>query len=229
MRPLEHLLFPTRCAGCRITAGALCTDCRAECEPWLGEACLRCGTDRADRCFCPTLPDGVDSIRALWCYRGAPRAILGAAKERLELSRLWALRPLVTASLAAWIPPGAAIIPVPPDGRRLRRRGVDIPATLAAWAAGHPPIWRASRVKRGVLRRVGRAPRQVGLTRQERLATLAGQYRAHRSPPFVVLVDDVITTGATVATCATALAAAGANGIRVVSLLRTPSAPRDER
>jgi predicted amidophosphoribosyltransferase len=114
--------------------------------------------------------------------------------------------------------PGADVISaIPPDGDRSLRRGHHPPVELArrlgeAW--GLEPA-----VLLGRTREVGR---QTGLTLPERRRNVRGAFAAlsDRVPPHVVLVDDVYTTGSTVSAAATALRAAGARRVDVVSLAR---------
>jgi predicted amidophosphoribosyltransferase len=110
----------------------------------------------------------------------------------------------------------AAITFVPPDRDRLLERGHHPPERLArelarAWETPVAPL----------LERTRESKRQRGLTRTERRANVRGAFRAtSRPPPRVLLIDDVYTSGATVNAAASALRAAGARHVEVVTLAR---------
>jgi ComF family protein len=116
------------------------------------------------------------------------------------------------------------ILPVPLHRRRLRRRGFNQSELLlrewerASHAAGVPPI------ATGVLVRTAATAAQAGLSRREREVNIRGAFVVERpervSGRHVVLVDDVITTGATVGECARALLAGGAARVDVLALAR---------
>jgi ComF family protein len=118
------------------------------------------------------------------------------------------------------LPPADVVVPVPLHWTRRFRRGFNQAELLArgvARARGLP-------CAPDLLRRVRRGRRQRGLSRHARRAAFAGVFAA--SPGArgarVLLVDDVITTGATIAACAVALAAAGAAPAGAFTVARTP-------
>lgn len=120
-------------------------------------------------------------------------------------------------------PPPDALVPVPLHPARIRRRGFAPAAVLA----------RALARERGIpvlaaLRRVRDTPTQTGLDRSGRQRNVAGCFVAARALPdaSVWLVDDVVTTGATLGEAARALRAAGARRVAAVCLARTPAPPR---
>ena len=125
--------------------------------------------------------------------------------------------------IAATAPPGwldrAVIVPAPLHPRRRRRRGFN-QAEEIAWAL-------AARTGLGVsecLERRGRGTTQVGRGRAERALAIDGQVAVREGrlvPARALVVDDVVTTGATVGACAAALAAAGSRSVRAVAYART--------
>jgi predicted amidophosphoribosyltransferase len=154
------------------------------------------------------------SARAAVVYAGASRAAVRAWKER-------ALRPV--ASLAADLvvevvprPAADVITYIPPDGDRSLKRG-------------HHPAQRLARELsedwglelRPLLARTRRVEQQATLPLAERRRNVRGAFRASRDlPRRIVLVDDVYTSGATVNAAASALRAAGARRVEVVTFAR---------
>lgn len=196
---LDHLL-PPRCALCDRPGHGICDACAARLEPPPADA----------------PPPGLDALVCLCAYRGAGRELVLALKRgnrrdaaRPEGDALAAvLGPLVDDEppVVTWAPTTAA---------RMRRRGFDQAELLARWVAragGH----RAVRL----LGRTGGA--QTGLGRVARLSGPSFVPLA-ASGPTVVLVDDVVTSGATMTAAASALRSAGAQCVLGAALGRAPS------
>ncbi|MFQ5746864.1 MAG: ComF family protein [Gemmatimonadota bacterium] len=112
------------------------------------------------------------------------------------------------------------LVPVPLSSARRRERGFN-QARLIADILGREIGWPVAEL----LRRPRTGRRQVGLGREDRMANVAGRFRVEEMPPPagrpVLLVDDVVTTGATAAACAAALHAAGVPCAGVVSFARS--------
>ena len=132
----------------------------------------------------------------------------------------------MAAQMAANAPPGllegVTLVPVPLHRARRRRRGFNQAEELAR-ALGE----RRELPVADCLERTAGSARatQVGRDRDDRLAALAGSIRLRPGAPVPlrpVLVDDVVTTGATLAACAAALAAEGVREVRAVAYARTP-------
>ena len=180
--------------------------------------CARCGAPTAwpvERCReCTGRRLAFASARAAVAYRGTARAFVGAWKER-GLRRFAAL----AAELVAESLPRAAadvITYIPADGDRSLRRGHQPAEGLARelgrrWALEAVPL----------LGRTRTVARQAGLARDERRRNMRGAFAAAAPVPArVVLVDDVYTTGATVAAAASALRRGGAARVEVVTFAR---------
>lgn len=190
-----------RCEGCalRLAPGALrCGECLREALPF---ASCRCAVDYG-------FP--WDGLVAAFKYGG--RAELSAPLAR----RLGAA---LTADDAAW---PDLVLPVPLAPARLAERGYNQAWELArrvAADAGRPADATV------LAREPGRSP-QAGLPRAARRRNLRGVFRVSRPERVagrrIVLVDDVVTTGATAAEAAQALLAAGAAAVAVWALARTP-------
>ncbi|MBD0282941.1 MAG: ComF family protein [Thermoleophilaceae bacterium] len=127
-----------------------------------------------------------------------------------------ALLPVVDAGqdpLAGHVP---ALVPVPLHPARRRRRGFNQAAVLAEALARRTGLPVAD-----CLSRSGRSGSQVGRPRPARLSAPPGRIRAHALVPGrTLVVDDVATTGATLAACARALRAAGTRDVRAITFAR---------
>jgi predicted amidophosphoribosyltransferase len=159
----------------------------------------------------------VPGLNAAWSagpYDGVARELVGALKfgARLALARRAALA-IVTRAPAHLL--DGTIVPVPPAPMRRRRRGFDAAEEIAA-AVGRETGLAVSRC----LRR-SQARRQVGRPRAERLAHPPGVAAIRPAPGRAVLVDDVLTTGATLRACAAALRAAGAERVTALTFARS--------
>jgi ComF family protein len=127
----------------------------------------------------------------------------------------------LTRRLAAGLPGGApdAVVPVPLHPRRLRARGFS-PAALLARVCAREARARFAPV---LLARLRDTPSQTGLARAARRRNVAGAFAARAaSPARVWLVDDVVTTGSTLAEAARALRRAGAREVIGVCLAQRP-------
>ncbi len=162
-------------------------------------------------------PPAFDWARSAAVYAGAVREAIQAFKFSGKASLA---RPLAALVLDGWRPPAGvtAVVPVPLARARERERGYNQAALLAeriAASADLPlrPRW---------LTRLRDTPAQSELSAAERRANVRHAFGA--SPEVagahVVLVDDVLTTGATIAECSRALRAAGAAAIGVLTVAR---------
>jgi ComF family protein len=234
------LFLPHRCALCRTILGperGLCGACWAELRfvtpPW----CSRCGRpfgeDDAglDPCgTCRREPGVIERTRAALAYDDRSRRLIIAFKHYGRLS----LRPL----LGRWLelPAGELladadlIAPVPLHRRRLLQRGFNQAALLADGLerAGGPPH------VPDLVRRVRATASQQGLgarARRGNVTSAAFRVRPRHRPALagarVLLVDDVLTTGATLEACARVLLAGGAAAVDAVCLARVTGSAGD--
>jgi predicted amidophosphoribosyltransferase len=191
----------------------LCAACGRSCRP---EAvlCNRCGRRLA--AADPLLGSGPAGLDRAWSsapYEGVARDLVAALKFR----RLLPVADLM-AERIEWLAPAhmlsGSVVPVPPAPARLRRRGFDPAGELAGALAERLRI-----EVEECLARDGRG-RQVGRRRAERLGRPPHVRARGRVPRSVLLVDDVLTTGATLTACARALRAAGASRVVAVTFAR---------
>ena len=149
--------------------------------------------------------------------------------DQPELAR--ALAPLLVETLRREGDPGAIdwMVPMPLGARRARERGYNVPLELARHVA--PAL--GTTIAVDLLSRCRDTASQASLSREERLINLAGAFIVPRSAEgrvrgrSIALVDDVVTTGATLEAAAHALYAAGAAAIHGWVLARTPAPGED--
>ena len=215
---LLGLFFPDRCAVCSVPGSALCPRCRAELVRIAPPLCERCGSPGAwpvRRCVeCAGRRLAFASARAAVVYDETARRFVSAWKERGQRRLAGEAAELVADVLAR--PDVAALAFVPADGERTLKRG-HRPAEALARELG--TLWQLP--VEPLVGRVRSVEPQRGLGLKERRRNVAGAFGAARaSPAAVCLVDDVYTSGATVAAAASALRKGGARRIEVVTFAR---------
>ena len=205
-------LFSLRCLVCGESGQAgrdLCDACRTA-LPWQGPACPRCAlpSRRADTCeACRAHPSPLDGIRAAFDYAFPLDRLLPRLKFHKDFAAGRVLSQCMVDRFRDLPRPGA-IVPVPLHRARLRTRGYDQALELAtplAKALGVP-------VRANALRRCKTTSAQSRLDAEARRRNLQGAFDVAAGvalPDHVVLVDDVMTTGATLQAAAHALRSAG--------------------
>jgi predicted amidophosphoribosyltransferase len=191
----------------------LCAACGRSCRPE-AVVCTRCARRlAAAEPLRGNGPPGLDRAWSSASYEGVARDLVAALKFRrlLPVAQLMAER-------IQWLAPAhmlsGTVVPVPPAPPRLRRRGFDPAGELAGALA---EILDAP-LEPCLARRGG--GRQVGRRRAERVGHPPRVYAAGAVPRSVLLVDDVLTTGATLTACARALRAVGASRVVAVTFAR---------
>jgi competence protein ComFC len=210
------MLVPPLCWGCAGVARRrepLCLSCRRLLRRLGPDPVLLCGLP----VWAPVAYSGParDLVRALK-FRGATAVADAMAAQIAANAPARLLRtPGAEPARADALPP--VLVPVPLHPRRLRRRGYNQAALIADALARRAGVEVAD-----CLARTGSSVTQVGRDRSERRAGPAGSVEIRgQVPDLVVLVDDVATTGATLAACAAVARAAGACEVTALVFART--------
>jgi len=226
------LLVPPRCLNCgrEVAAGGdLCAACFKEIDFFAGALCPVCGipfeTGAVAGMVCaPCLarPPGFSRARSVFRYEDGTKGMILGLKHGDRLDAVPALARWLYRAGRELVDEADLMIPVPLHRWRLFRRQYNQSAELArrlARLSGKPFM-------PGLLRRVQATPSQGGLSREERRRNvrkafgLAPGAEDRLGGRRVLLIDDVLTTGATVEACAATLRAGGAIGVDVLTLAR---------
>ena len=221
------VFFPPFCAVCGRVGVLLCPGCEARLLPVVGDICRCCGRAMAAEAewshplchACRDAPPPLAQMRAPLRYAEPTSRLI----HRLKYEGYFALgRPLARLLVAGWPewqPAPNLIVPIPLHPRRGFRRGDTQPELLARPRAGAVAVTFGATALRGV----GHTPPQVGLGPEARAANVQGAFDAEPSQVAgraVLLVDDVLTTGATMSAAAAALLVAGAASVSAYCLAR---------
>jgi ComF family protein len=215
---LLNLLYPSRCGGCDRRGELFCARCKAAIvAPSAGTIVV----------------PGIDEVFCVGMFAGPLREAVHKFKYESDTPLTRPLGELMVATLShenlprklREVPP--TLVPVPLHPRRERQRGYNQCALLAGMIAGMTG-WEM----RCELKRVKITRAQVGLSGKERTQNVADAFAWDSAtvPSHVMLVDDVCTTGATLAECAAAIKKAG--GVRVYAAVvarATISGPHSDR
>lgn len=250
-RGLADLMLPRACAVCHemlgaSTTGVVCGTCWSRVEPFPEPSCRRCGHPRQPlpgvRLAGQESAEGDGFAACRWCLKlpATVRAVRSAARldagtgsavvHALKYSGWSAVADGMGARMARLhYPPDVelervALVPIPLAQVRLRERGFNQSALLAHAVASRwgIPVWE------DILLRQRETETQTRLTPSERASNVSGAFGTARGAELrlrgahLVLVDDVITTAATLNAAAAALSAGGA---RVLSYLTFGRAP----
>ena len=188
-----------------------------------GAVCLLCGRAAGGELLCPECQKGLDACalpddaHAVWLYTEEAGRLVRMLKERAVAPAAEVLaRGLAEKLVLTDVPLNAVITSVPMPVMRRRERGID-----HGWAIAKALSERTGYPAKPLLKRkVRNAKTQRGLSAEERLRNMRDAFVSLEGiPQTVILVDDVLTTGATVTACAECLRAAGCR--RVIVLVAT--------
>ncbi len=231
--------LPPLCPACRdpVTDSALCASCWSKLAFIAPPYCERLGIPFAYDAGPGMLsmeaianPPSYGRARAAVRYDDVARALVHALKYNDRLDLAPAMGRWMARAGEEVLASADALVPVPLHWRRLWARRFNQSAALAQAIARA----RGVTITHGLLRRVKSTAQQVGLSKSERAENVQGAFRvlpgdrAQVRGQRLVLIDDVLTSGATVDACARALLRAGAAGVdvlvfaRVVDAIRAP-------
>lgn len=236
MKAALRAVYPPQCLSCAVAVdhdGALCPECWRECEFITGHACQGCGVPlpgggepvpedalSCDDCLAGTRP--WRQARAAMVYRGVGRDLVLALKhgDRPDLATplgLW-----LTNAASPLVRPGMIVVPIPLHPCRLMSRKFNQAALLSAQLArllglSHCP---------SMLTRTRSTPAQDHRSAGERFDNLRGalevtlRHRTELSGRPILLVDDVMASGATISAATEALRTAGSGPVYAAILAR---------
>jgi len=211
-------LAPVECINCNLEGRSLCAGCAAtEIIPF-GERCYQCNKLSAGGRTCATCR--ASSPRHVWIttdYEGLPKNLVQKLKFAHQRAAVLPLADLMAETLLTFIPETEVtrknylVVPIPTATSRVRQRSFDHTEHLAA---------RLSKIlnlsANTTLKRLGQS-RQVGAKREIRAKQAAGNYYIFNASAIrgrhILLIDDVLTTGATLRAATAALRKAGAKTV----------------
>jgi ComF family protein len=226
-------VFPPRCPSCQVLVAAegnFCAPCFQALRMIEKPLCVRCGTpfvvamDADAQCpACLVEPPEYDQARAALVYDAVSAPLVTALKFNDQWAHVARYVALMQRAGSALFPGADALVPVPLHWRRLFVRKFNQSAILAYGLAQQTGLPCAPHL----LERVLYTRPQMRLSRTQRLKNVTRafavpeRFHAHVQGKYLVLIDDVVTTGATANACARALKKAGAKEVRVLALART--------
>ena len=233
MQSVVRAIYPPQCVACETQTEAehgLCGPCRAQTAFISGLVCDTCGApqmgvDHGDRVQCDecmTIARPWDQGRAALEYKGIGRRLVLGLKHGDRLDLTWPAAGWMAVRAAPLLRENTLIVPVPLHWSRLIKRRYNQAAALAVDLGKH--------VKRPVLVdgliRVERTKPLDGVGRTARFEALNGKIKPHPKRgkalrgKSVLIVDDVMTSGATLAAATEAARSAGAANVSIVTLAR---------
>ncbi len=225
-------MFPPRCLTCPAPTEAphgLCAECWRDTHFIAGAACAKCGTpligearpdDLCDRCL--SHPPAWDRGRAAIVYGGAGRRAILAFKHGDRLDAAPALARWLTAAGGTFAAEADLIAPVPLHWRRLMRRRYNQSAVLASHLGRRTgtPVLPDLLLRKRLTAPQERMDLATRRENQKGAIAVAPRRAGRLAGRAVLLIDDVMTSGATLGACTDACREAGAMRVDVLVLAR---------
>lgn len=209
LEPFIALLAPHCCLICGSEGALVCDFCLPDAFDHVPERCYVCMTLTQDATVCTKCRKGLKHVWVRTQYDGIAKQLV----HHLKFERAKAAASLIASELdevLPYLPPGTVVTYVPTATKRIRIRGYDQARLIAQQLAK-----RRGLSCQPLLKRIGQE-RQVGSGRAARIAQALHEYGALRIatvPSSVLLIDDIVTTGSTIESCAKVLRAAGVQEI----------------
>jgi ComF family protein len=215
------LLAPHRCLGCNAEGTLLCAWCVPDAAIEIPSRCFRCKKLTRESETCKACRKSAP-LRHVWIasqYEGIPKKLIHELKFEHSPAAAQPIAELLSEALPI-LPDGTILTFVPTASSRVRQRGYDHMRLIARYVGN-----RAKLPCRTMLERHG-STRQVGAKRAVRLRQLSGAFEATNRQAIqgarVLLVDDIVTTGATLAEAAKTLRRAGARQVDGLVFAQAP-------
>jgi len=215
-------LFPPVCGGCNRKGFRWCPDCQKQVIHVPDPVCQCCGLPLSSPGLCPTCQESqppYNAVRSWAVFEGPIRKAIHTLKYGRNVALGDALAPYLAGYSCKLGWKVDLVVPVPLGRQRMKERGYNQVGLLAMPLAAIREWFYSPQV----LVRMRETRSQVGLSPSERMENMSGAF--HAEPKLVagktiLLVDDVVTTGATLAACSEALVIAGAKDIYALTLAR---------
>lgn len=199
-------LFPDVCIGCRQVGSLLCNQCQSTCKAYPDTDCLNV--------------DGIKHTYVGFVFDGLLRTAIHQLKYHRQRRIAQPLAELLAKSASEFLPTHLPLLPVPLHQSRYQERGFNQAEEITRFLSQklHIPM-----INDGLIRSLA-TEHQVGMNAQERQRNVQGAFmwNMKKKPPRqLILVDDVLTTGATMGACTTALHEAGVDEVYGLALARS--------
>ncbi len=222
-RAALDLVFPPRCVGCGESGNFLCDGCVAALPVAAGSRCPRCwqpGSDASLCVDCQAAPPSFDGLRAAFVYERTARDLVHALKYRGMTALAPPMGSLLTEAARRHDLEADLVAPVPLSGLRRRLRGYNQAEALARPLAMELQL---PLRPQALARRRDTPPQARSADAEARRRNVTDAFVCRDrgvEGQRILLVDDVTTTGATLAACAVALKAAGAESVWAITFAR---------
>lgn len=212
---LLNFVFPPVCGACKRAGSLICEDCHNQLQWVQAPLCARCGrpvSSSTDCCpTCQERPLPLQQIRAAVLFAHPVAKLIHNLKYNGAFALAKPLAQMMAEAWSTWHMPVDLVLPIPLHAERQRKRGYNQSALLARHFC---KLVALPYIEDGLQRTRFTTP-QVGLTAVERLKNVQDAFVAKIDVvgKNILLIDDVCTTGATMAAAATAFSAAGAHTV----------------